>query len=288
MAESFYLIMKKMNIYYLVGLVIILIGTYVAYIGSSRDSEKTIQDLKDSLNLKNQELQQKQVSLEKKQDENNVLSEKILQFQEKLDSNTDAIGKATDEISKISIKTNQISNIIKNEQRQKGAVEFETNDYEYYFVDLGMVAGMQKKSDLQREETNFINGIPFTMFIKKDKFLVSLNMKDKDGNLIFAINRGKWAINKNEIFSVNYDLNGIEVIDKRGDVILQIDLIENRFRVIGTFFESDGVTLIHPQLLAKVLYSEKNYKIRLKEFQMNIKRKFVNYGEDYLGKRLKN
>jgi len=41
--------MRKMNIFYLAGLVIILIGTYVSYIGSSRDSNKTIKDLKDSL-----------------------------------------------------------------------------------------------------------------------------------------------------------------------------------------------------------------------------------------------
>jgi len=272
---------------YFLGVVIVGLGTLVTYKASSIESDKTIQDLKDSLDLKNGELQQKQISLEKKQEENNILSSRILDFQEKLDSNTTAIGKVTDEISKISLKTNQISNVIKNEQRQRGKVEFETNDYEYYFVDFGMIAGMQKKSDLQREETGFINEVPFSMLIKNNKFLVSLKIKDRNGNLIFDLNRGEWAINKNAVFSVNYDSLGIEVIDREGNVILQIDLIKNRFKVIGTFFESDGVTLIHPQLLAKVLYSDTNYEIRLKEFQMNIKRKFIHFGEDYLGKRLK-
>lgn len=252
-----------------------------------KDKTEEIIMLQKKLTEKSEETIQKQNDLIREQKENKIISKDILKFQGKLDSNTTAISRISKEISKVSTNTNQISNIIKDEQRQKGKVEFKTEDYEYYFVDFGMVSGLQKKSDLQREETNYINGIPFTMLIENDKFLVSLSIRDKDGNLIFDLKRGEWAINKNVVFSVNYDSLGIEVIDVKGGVILQIDLIKNRFNVSGTFYENDGVTLVHPQLFAKVLYSDKNYDFRLKEFQYNIKRIFVHHGEDYLGKRLK-
>lgn len=278
--------MKKMNLFYLVGLVIILIGTYVAYIGSSRDSDKTIQNLKISLNKKSEELQQKQASLEKKQDENNLLQEKILNFQKILDSNTKSITEVTKAISKVTTKTNLISNIIKDEQRVRGKVEFISNKYDYYNINLGMVGGLMKRSNIDNEETFYINDTPFSMLITGDRFLVSFKLKDKYGNLILDINKGEWAINKNDIFSLNYDSSGIEVIDKKGNIIIQIELIKNSFEIIGIFHEKNGVTLTHPGLLAKILYTDIQYEMGLIEFQLNIKRKFVHYGENYLGKRL--
>ena len=268
-----------MSYMYLIGLILVGLGTFITYKASSIESDKTIRELKDSLNLKNTELQ-------KKQDENNVLSAKILEFQKKLDSNTKAVKEIAHDISKISINTNRISNIIKDEQRQKGKVEFDTNAYEYYEVDLGMVGGLIKKENLNNEETNYINETPFSMLIENDKLLVSLSMKDKNGNLIFDLKKGEWAINKNIVFSVNYDSSGIEVIDREGNIILQIDLIKNNFKVVGTFYEKDGVTLLHPGLLMKVLYSDPNYDKILEEFYSKVVRKFVHYGENYLGKRL--
>lgn len=90
--------------FYFLGLILILIGTFVTYKASSYESEKTIKDLKDSLNIKNEELQTKQDALINKQKVNTKLSEKILQLQEKLDSNTNAIADVSDEISKVSKK----------------------------------------------------------------------------------------------------------------------------------------------------------------------------------------
>lgn len=123
--------MKKMNML-VIGIIVMLlgtgIGTYIINKSGSDESAKTIQDLKDTLSLKNEELQQKQISFEKKQDENNLLQEKILEFQKKLDSNTNSITEVTKAISEVAIKTNQISNLIKNEQREKGKLVFDIDD----------------------------------------------------------------------------------------------------------------------------------------------------------------
>lgn len=241
--------MKKMNML-VIGIIVMLlgtgIGTYIINKSGSYESAKTIQDLKDTLSLKNEELQQKQISFEKKQDENNLLQEKILEFQKKLDSNTNSITEVTKAISEVAIKTNQISNLIKNEQREKGKLVFDIDDQNYnqYNVKFGGLTTVFTKEELKKGKSSGVNDIVFATKMKDGKFVFSLKLYNQYGNIIFDMEEGQWALKRSDVFSVNYDSKGVEIIDKQGNVILQIDLFENEFRISGTFFAIDHVSLM--------------------------------------------
>lgn len=122
--------------------------------------------------------------------------------------------------------------------------------------------------------------------MKDGKFVFSLKLYNQYGNIIFDMEEGQWALKRSDVFSVNYDSKGVEIIDKQGNVILQIDLFENEFRISGTFFAIDHVSLMTPKLLTRLFYNDMNFSSNLNHFYGMLNRKFVHYGENYLGKRL--
>lgn len=278
-----------MNIFYLAGLVIILIGTYVSYIGSSRDSNKTIKDLKDSLNLKNEELQQKQLSLENKQNENNILSGKILDFQGKLDSNTKAIGKVTGEISKISISTNQISNNIKNEQKLKGKLNLRVANVDKFRFILGAsTASFFTRKALQSEInliSNSANDPVLKISLKGNEFLITTKIYDSNQNLIVDIKNNQWAIG-GDYFSRNFDKNSIELIDNKGVLVFQLSIHEDIIIIKGVLFNSSKIHVLADNITTVIEPNNPELLKIAQNYSSNITRIFNHQGENYLGKRL--
>jgi len=101
-----------------------------------KDRNKEIINLQKKLIEKSEETSEKQNDLIKEQKENKIISGYILKLQGKLDSNTNAISEIAKEISRVSISTNKISNIIKNEQKEKGKLKLKVSSYDTYIYSI--------------------------------------------------------------------------------------------------------------------------------------------------------
>ena len=243
--------------------------------------------LQKKLAEKSEETIQKQNDLILEQKENKIISKDILKLQGELDSNTTAISEITKEISKVSTNTNQISNIIKNEQQEKGVLKLEAKDYDSYRLDLGGAAAEVSSTEEIPTRDMKINGIPFSVALFKKKLLLTTQLYDMHGNLLFQIKNGSWSVKKDRIFSLNYDKYGLEIMNNRGHIVLQIELEKNKILVSGVFFLEDSVVLISRGNLENIQYSDKDVNKKINIHLNRIHPNFKHHGEGYLGKRLK-
>jgi len=144
-----------------------------------------------------------------------------LKLQGKLDSNTNAISEIAKEISRVSISTNKISNIIKNEQKEKGKLKLKVSSYDTYIFNIA-----SNNFHLSREtlELGFdfrksLVKIPLIMRIVDENLLIETMLRDKDDNLLLQIVDNEWSLNKNYAYSINFDESGMEVINNEGLII---------------------------------------------------------------------
>lgn len=49
-----------------------------------------------------------------------------------------------------------------------------------------------------------------------------------------------WQLNKRNYFDKNFDNRGLEIIDDKGTVVLQLYLVDNMAVVSGLFYSSEG------------------------------------------------
>ncbi len=76
-----------------------------------------------------------------------------------------------------------------------------------------------------------------------DQLVVSASFKDDQGRVIAKVIRNEWVVNPNLIFQRNYTRNGVEVIDEKDHVILQVIHMGNAINVEGTLHCSNGRTI---------------------------------------------
>ena len=62
------------------------------------------------------------------------------------------------------------------------------------------------------------------IWIEDDKLKISSTIPDESEQIIAKLEANEWQVNPNKIFDRNFDNKGIEVIDDKGDVILQADI----------------------------------------------------------------
>ncbi|MCK5477020.1 MAG: hypothetical protein KAI55_03795 [Candidatus Aenigmarchaeota archaeon] len=62
------------------------------------------------------------------------------------------------------------------------------------------------------------------IWIEDDKLKISSTIRDESEQIIAKLEANEWQVNPNKIFDRNFDNKGIEVIDDKGDVILQADI----------------------------------------------------------------
>lgn len=216
-----------------------------------------------------------------------------MKLQGKLDSNTNAISEIAKEISRVSISTNKISNIIKNEQKEKGKLKLKVSSYDTYIFNIA-----SNNFHLSREtlELGFdfrksLVKIPLIMRIVDENLLIETMLRDKDDNLLLQIVDNEWSLNKNYAYSINFDESGMEVINNEGLIIFQLSLVENKFQIMIIMNVSGLITFVNPTgYLHNVTYKKdfgtEIFQNHLLEHKYLSNRLFKHYGEDYLGKRL--
>lgn len=155
-------------------------------------------------------------------------------------------------------------------------------------------------------------GLPFSLgsmlaiFLKIDnnnKFLFNIQVFDIEENLIAEIINNNWRSNKNYVSKFNYDESGFEVMDNKGRIVLNIDLISNNTILIqGIWLNqekqicligSKGFVLIPaktPEYEAALKAKQnKDYNTYIKESinKVQIKQLFEYTGKHWLHRRIK-
>jgi hypothetical protein len=70
---------------------------------------------------------------------------------------------------------------------------------------------------------------------------VSTQIKDQRGYLIAELVRNEWkAAPPPQTWDKNYSQDSLEVIDPRGNVVLQVTALEDRIRLQGEWWGTDG------------------------------------------------
>jgi hypothetical protein len=89
----------------------------------------------------------------------------------------------------------------------------------------------------------FLEDAGLKVEFEKGELLFSVKLRDPDGNMIGEIKRNEWHVKEPDILDRNYDASALEVTDKRadGEVLLQLEYLEDRLRLQGTLWRSDGL-----------------------------------------------
>jgi hypothetical protein len=72
------------------------------------------------------------------------------------------------------------------------------------------------------------------------KLFLTAKILGEDGNLIAYVYRNKWYVNPSQILDKNYTKNSLEVVDKRGIVVLQVKLTSDRMNIQGEWWDESG------------------------------------------------
>ncbi|WP_299122969.1 hypothetical protein [uncultured Winogradskyella sp.] len=250
--------------------------------------ESKNEELSTSLDSTRTELIAKQAELKAEQS-------KIYSFTKDIDANTKAISVLADEISKVTSKTNVVTRIIENEQRQKGFLKLKKPTSETFKIVYG------KNVILEHPLSQLENGLPFSnplvfasldlqsninisVRLSDDDLLISGSLHEKNGKRVIELKDGEWALSKGTVFSINYDGSAIEIIDNDGYVLFQMEVMVDELRLKGIFYGKKAAFIINDGIQS-VSYDSDEYEVVLKSKASKIERIFKHTGENYLNTR---
>jgi len=91
-------------------------------------------------------------------------------------------------------------------------------------------------------DENFISRVlednNFKIEIEDGQIKVSMVIRDKEGNVVTIINKNEWKMNPGKLFDRNFSENALEIIDQKGEIILQVRLLGNCVQLQGKFYSS--------------------------------------------------
>lgn len=90
---------------------------------------------------------------------------------------------------------------------------------------------------------NFANEFKFPIWFAIDgtKIRVSADIRDSEGSMIAKMKDNEWQINEGNTFDRNYTDDALEVINNNDEVVLQVELLNDRVRIQGKFFDKEGL-----------------------------------------------
>jgi hypothetical protein len=74
--------------------------------------------------------------------------------------------------------------------------------------------------------------------VQAGQIKVSTAIRDRHGNIVADIVDNEWRVNPNNVFDRNYSDNALEVKDNAGNVILQMELIDDVVHFQGVVYDS--------------------------------------------------
>lgn len=85
-----------------------------------------------------------------------------------------------------------------------------------------------------------IGSDPLTVWLENGELKVNLTLRDQNGDVIAKLVANEWQVNPNLIFDRNFDDRALEVINAKGDVVLQLVFDGTAVQFCGKFYLSDG------------------------------------------------
>jgi hypothetical protein len=135
---------------------------------------------------------------------------------------------------KLSEKYNQDVGTLSPTKSYNSPLMWDVGDHIHVFDD-----GMFDISKAQ-DSYQIFKTLVFKAWIENNQVYINTDVVDSTGALIARIIKNEWAINPSKRWDKNFDDNGLEVIDNGGNVVFQIDIIQNKIRLQGMFYNMRG------------------------------------------------
>lgn len=85
-----------------------------------------------------------------------------------------------------------------------------------------------------------IGNDPIRVWIEEGELKISTVIRNEDGKIIARLEANEWQVNPNLIFDRNFDKEAVEVINEKGEVILQAEFDGESVQFAGIFYREDG------------------------------------------------
>lgn len=244
---------SKKRLYFIIGVqfaavTILAIMTYRVAVSDARDTQTII----DTGNY-NKHLAEQTQLITKQIDSLQNLDDSIMRH-------SDSLGNKIDSITDISkVLTNNINQLVKEQSEENaltGKFDFDTgrplNGTDEITVHYGSMTATNRILDDPKvwwagmHLIKFSDGFePIVFGLDNHKLLISVDVYDLNGNLIVKIDKNYWHRFTNNTGIFNYDKNGFEVFDNRGNIALSMDFKSQKIDIQGYLIErSRGFIMI--------------------------------------------
>jgi len=87
---------------------------------------------------------------------------------------------------------------------------------------------------------NWSNGDPIYLWIDNGQVKMSLTLRDSSGAIIGLLDADNISFLKDTKYDLNYDSNGLEIVDNNGAIILQVNIRDGVATLYGILYDKDG------------------------------------------------
>jgi len=142
-------------------------------------------------------------------------------------------------ISVVSFQINSLLNRIKREKHAQYAGRITGKErLEYPAIKIG--ASTLVWTGKEGEPTIRIGNDPTVIWLENGKLMISAMIRNEAGKITAKIDANQWTINPNLLFDRNFDDRAVEVVDAKGNVVLQAMMVEDGVSFAGVFYREDG------------------------------------------------
>lgn len=155
-----------------------------------------------------------------------------------------------------------------------------------FFAFYGELSNIFASQDPTKQNiAQALNDMKFAYDFDDQQLKVSLNLRNKEGNIVASINRNEWMVAQNpRAFDRNYSKDMLEVIDEKGDVVLQVRVLDDVIQLNGVFYDRNGRGVaISPPPPDKPNYVEMKMFPSNVEYRSRLKKLFKYPSELHLG-----
>lgn len=142
-------------------------------------------------------------------------------------------------ISVVSFQINSLLNRIKREKHVQYAGRITGKErLEYPAIKIG--ASTLVWTGKEGEPTIRIGNDPTVIWLENGKLKFSAMIRNEAGKITAKIDANQWTINPNLLFDRNFDDRAVEVVDAKGNVVLQAMMVKDGVSFAGVFYREDG------------------------------------------------
>jgi hypothetical protein len=142
----------------------------------------------------------------------------------------------------ISVASFQINSLLNRFKREKNAqyVGRITGKERLEYPAIKIGASTLVWTGKEGEPIIRIGNDPTVIWLENGKLMISAMIRNEAGRVSAKIDANQWTINPNLLFDRNFDDRAVEVVDVKGNVVLQTMMVEEGVSFSGVFYREDG------------------------------------------------